>query len=225
MSYVVAIDGPAGSGKGTLAKALSERFNLLNIDTGAMYRCVALKSLEQGIDVSEEDKIVDISKDINIELLDGGKVILDGKDVTKEIRSKEVTSIVSPISSIVKVRENLVKAQRKLAIGKNVVMEGRDITTVVFPDAKYKFYLDASLEERANRRYKENQEKGIDMTYEEVIDNIKKRDYNDMHKEVGSLMRTEDQIYIDSTKLTIEEVVEKVSSIIEKGKPYEKIKR
>ncbi len=225
MSYVVAIDGPAGSGKGTLAKALSERFNLLNIDTGAMYRCVALKSLQENIDIKEEDKISEISKNINIELLDSGKVLLDGKDVTKDIRSKEVTSIVSPISSIVKVRENLVKAQRKLAVGKNVVMEGRDITTIVFPDAKYKFYLDASLEERAKRRFKEYQEKKINMTYDEILDNIKKRDYNDMHKEVGSLTRTEDQIYIDSTNLTIKEVVEKVSNIIEKGKKYEKIKR
>ena len=122
-----------------------------------------------------------------------GTVLLDGEDVTKEIRSKEVTGMVSPLSSIVEVRSNLVEIQRKIAEGKDVVMEGRDITTVVLPNAKYKIYLDASLECRVNRRFKENQEKGIDMTYEEVYDNIQKRDYNDMHKEVGALKRNNEK--------------------------------
>lgn len=211
---VIAIDGPAGSGKGTLAKELAKRFNLVNIDTGATYRCVALKALRNKIDIKDEKKIVNIAKNINIDLLPDGKVLLDGEDVTKEIRSKEVTEVVSPISSIVKVREIMVGIQRNIAKGKDVVMEGRDITTVVFPDAKYKFYLDASVEVRAKRRYKENLEKGIDMTYEEVIENIKARDYNDMHKEVGSLMRTDDQIYIDSSNLTIDEEVAIVEKVI-----------
>ena len=212
MGIVIAIDGPAGAGKGTLAKEVAKRFNFVNIDTGATYRCVALKVLREGILLSDEDKIIDISANIKIDLKSDGTVLLDGEDVTKEIRSKEVTDIVSPISSIVKVRENMVNIQREIARGKDVVMEGRDITTVVFPDAKYKFYLDASVEERARRRFLENQEKGIDTTYEEVLDNIKKRDYNDMHKEVGSLMRTDDQIYIDCTNLSIDEEI----SIIEK---------
>ena len=155
MSIVIAIDGPAGSGKGTLAKKLSEKFNLINIDTGATYRCVALKVLNSNISLDDTESIINISKNIDIELKSDGRVFLDGIDVTKEIRSKEVTSIVSPISSIVKVRENLVEIQRKIAKGNNVVMEGRDITTVVLPDAKYKIYLDASLESRAKRRYKE----------------------------------------------------------------------
>ena len=212
MGIVIAIDGPAGAGKGTLAKEVAKRFNFVNIDTGATYRCVALKVLREGILLSDEDKIIDISANIKIDLKSDGTVLLDGEDVTKEIRSKEVTDIVSPISSIVKVRENMVNIQTEIARGKDVVMEGRDITTVVFPDAKYKFYLDASVEERARRRFLENQEKGIDTTYEEVLDNIKKRDYNDMHKEVGSLMRTDDQIYIDCTNLSIDEEI----SIIEK---------
>ena len=218
MNKIIAIDGPAGSGKGTLAKALSEKLNLVNIDTGATYRCVALKTLRNGINIDETDKIIEISKNINIDLKQDGTVFMDGIDVTKEIRSKEVTQIVSPISSIVPVRENMVNIQRKIAEGKDVVMEGRDITTVVFPNAKYKFYLDATLETRAQRRHKENGEKGIDMTYEEVYENIKKRDYNDMHKEVGSLMRTEDQIYIDTTNLTIEEEVEIIRKVIEGDK-------
>ena len=214
MSIVIAIDGPAGSGKGTLAKKLSEKFNLINIDTGATYRCVALKVLNSNISLDDTESIINISKNIDIELKSDGRVILDGIDVTKEIRSKEVTSIVSPISSIVKVRENLVEIQRKIAKGNNVVMEGRDITTVVLPDAKYKIYLDASLESRVERRYKENIEKGINMTYEEVYDSIQKRDYNDMHKEVGSLTRTDEQVYIDTTNLTIDEEVEIIEKLI-----------
>ena len=221
MNKIIAIDGPAGSGKGTLAKALSEKFNLVNIDTGATYRCVALKVLQENIDVSNTERIIEISNNIDIDLLENGKVLLEGKDVTKEIRSKEVTNIVSPISSIVKVRENLVNIQRKIAEGKDIVMEGRDITTVVFPNANYKFYLDASLESRVERRFKENKEKGIEMTYEEVKENKEKRDYNDMHKEVGSLQRTEDQIYIDTTNLTVEEEVAIVEKII-KGDKNEK---
>lgn len=214
MNKIIAIDGPAGSGKGTLAKALSKKLNLVNIDTGATYRCVALKSLRNNINIGEKDKIIEIAKNINIDLLSDGTVLLDGEDVTKEIRSKEVTEIVSPISSIVEVRKILVDIQRKIAEGKDVVMEGRDITTVVFPNAQYKFYLDASIESRAKRRFKENQEKGINMTYQEVYDNIQKRDYNDMHKEVGSLMRTDEQIYIDTTNLTVEEEVNIIEKIV-----------
>ena len=214
MNKIIAIDGPAGSGKGTLAKALSEKLNLVNIDTGATYRCVALKTIRNNIKIDETDKIIDIAKKINIDLLPDGTVLLDGEDVTKEIRSKEVTQIVSPISSIVEVREVLVDIQRKIAEGKDVVMEGRDITTVVFPNAQYKFYLDASIESRADRRFKENQEKGIDMTYEEVYENIKKRDYNDMHKEVGALKRTDEQVYIDTTNLTVEEEVAIIEKIV-----------
>ena len=224
MNKIIAIDGPAGSGKGTLAKALSEKFNLVNIDTGATYRCVALKTLRENIKLDEIDKIIEISKNIDIDLLPNGTVLLDGEDVTKEIRSKEVTTIVSPLSSIVEVRKNLVDIQRKIAEGKDVVMEGRDITTVVFPEAQYKFYLDATLESRAERRFKENQEKGINMSYEEVLENIEKRDYNDMNKEVGALKRTKEQVYIDTTNLTVEEEVKIIEEII-KGDKNEKINR
>ena len=214
MSKIIAIDGPAGSGKGTLAKALAEKLNLVNIDTGATYRCVAIKALRNNITLEEPEKIIELSKNIEIELKQDGKVFLDGIDVTAEIRSKEVTQIVSQLSSIVEVRKNLVDIQRKIAFGKDVVMEGRDITTVVFPNAQYKIYLDATLESRVERRFKENQEKGIDMSYEEIYENIKKRDYNDMNKEVGALKRTEEQIYIDTTNLTVEEEVEIVEKIV-----------
>lgn len=214
MNKIVAIDGPAGSGKGTVAEILSKKCNLINIDTGATYRCVALAALRNNLSLNDVDAIIKISKEININFGPKNEVYLNGEDVTKEIRSKEVTSIVSQISSIVEVRKNMVELQRNLAKNYDVVMEGRDITTVVFPNANYKFYLDASLECRVNRRLKQNKEKNINMSYDEIYENIKMRDYNDMHKEVGSLMRTDDQIYIDSTNMTIDEVVSKMVSII-----------
>lgn len=217
MNKIVAIDGPAGSGKGTMAQILSERCNLINIDTGATYRCVALAALKSDLTLDDVDKIIDLSSKIKIEFTDDNQVYLDGVNVTEEIRSKEVTKIVSPISSIVGVRKNMVELQRKMAESHDVVMEGRDITTVVFPNANYKFYLDASLEARVNRRFKQNTEKGIDMTLEEIEENIKSRDYNDMHKEVGSLIRTEEQIYIDSTNMTIDEVADKMIKVINGG--------
>lgn len=204
---VIAIDGPAGSGKGTVAKILSEKLNLVNIDTGPTYRCLALKALKNNC-TNDKEKIIELSKNIDIKFDVNGNVYLDSIDVTKEIRSREVTNIVSPISSIVEVRKNLADLQRKMATSLDVVMEGRDITTVILPNADFKFYLDASLEERVNRRMQQNKEKNIDMSYEEVYENIKARDYNDSHKEVGSLIRTDEQIYIDSTNLKIEEVVD-----------------
>lgn len=216
MGKVIAIDGPAGAGKGTLAKELAKRLGFVNIDTGATYRCVALQVLRDGLSLDDVDKIIDISSNIKIDLLEDGTVLLNDEDVTKEIRSKEVTNIVSQISSIVKVRENLVNVQRNIAADKDVVMEGRDITTVVFPDAQYKFYLDASIDERARRRFEECKEKGIDMSYEEIYNNIKERDYNDMHKEVGALMRTDDQIYIDCTNLSVNEEVNIIMDKINK---------
>ncbi len=212
---VVAIDGPCGSGKGTIAKLLSEKLNLVNIDTGATYRCLALKSLENNIDLSEEDKIIKLSENLNVEFKDG-KVLLDGQDVSKKIREKEVTKIVSPISSIIEVRKNMVELQRKMASTYDVILEGRDITTVVFPNAEYKFYLDATLEERVKRRIKQNKEMNIDMSEDEIRKNMSDRDYNDMNKPVGALKRTEEQIYIDSTNMTIDEVVDTMIKIIKK---------
>lgn len=212
---VVAIDGPCGSGKGTIASVLAEKLNLVNIDTGATYRSLALKALENNIDIKDEEKIIELSKNLNVEFKDK-KVYLDGKDVSKKIREKEVTQIVSPISSIVEVRKNMEELQRKMANTNDVILEGRDITTVVFPNAEYKFYLDATLEERVNRRIKQNKEMNIDMSEEEIRKSISDRDYNDMHKPVGALKRTDEQIYIDSTNMTIDEVVEKMINIIKK---------
>ena len=208
MGFIVAVDGPAGSGKGTITKLVGKERNLVYIDTGAMYRCVALACINNGVTLDEETKVIDLSKKVKIEFDKDGHTFLDGKDVSKRIRDKDVSSIVSPLSSIVAVREEMVKQQRKLAEGLDVIMEGRDITTVVFPNADFKFYLDATVEERAKRRFLQNQESGIDMSLEEIKESIEARDYNDMHKEVGSLMRTDDQIYVDSTNMSIEEVAD-----------------
>ena len=217
MSFIVGIDGPAGSGKGTVTKRIANKLGLINIDTGSTYRCVALEILNRNINLEDKEKIIELAKNIKIDiepLPDGDKIFLNDKEVTKEIRSKEVTKIVSPVSSIKEVRLEMVELQRRLAEGKNVIMEGRDICTYVFPNADVKIYLDASIEERAKRRYKENQEKNIDMTYEEVLDNISKRDENDKNKEIGSLKLSEDSIVVDTTDLTIDEVVEKIIEII-----------
>ena len=211
---IIAIDGPAGSGKGTIASLVSKKLNLVNIDTGATYRCVALEMLKKGVSLEGTDKIIEISKNVDINLTEDSRVFLNKEEVTDRIREKDVTKIVSQVSSIEKVRENLVALQRNMAKGKNVIMEGRDITTVVFPNADFKFYLDASLDERVKRRLEQNKEKGIDMSESEIRDNIAKRDYNDMHKKVGALKKANDAIIIDSTSLTIDQVVENIKKLL-----------
>ena len=211
MGFVVGIDGTAGSGKGTVTKNIANKLGLINIDTGSTYRCVALAGIRAN---AIKDKIIDEKK--IIELLDkiSIKVFLNGEDVTTKIREKDVTQVVSPISSIKEVRYKMVDLQRELANGKDVIMEGRDICTYVFPNADVKIYLDASEEERAKRRLLEMQEKKIEMTYDEVLDNIRKRDYNDKHKEIGALKLAPDSIVIDTTDLSIEEVENKIIQII-----------
>ena len=204
---VIAIDGPAGAGKGTIAKLVADKLNFVYIDTGAMYRCVALYALRNGI-ADNSLKIIESLKEIKIRFDDTGRTFLNDEDVTDAIRSREVTDIVSPISTILPVRENMTNQQREMAKGVNVVMEGRDITTVIFPNAEYKFYLDASIDERIRRRVKQNAEKGIFSDYDEIKKSIEERDYNDMHKRVGALKRTDEQIYIDSTNMQKEEVVD-----------------
>ena len=220
MSFVVAIDGPAGTGKGTIAKLIAQELNLVNIDTGAMYRCITLEALRHGINsIEEKQKLIEIAKNIKIEMKNTNgnqEIFLNGENVTNKIRSVEVSAFVSPVSSIPEIRELMVNLQRKMTEGKNVIMEGRDITTVVFPHANVKIYLDADVEERAKRRYKENKEKGMQVTFEETLEAMKKRDYNDMHKPVGVLKIAEDAIVIDTTNMTIEEVKEKVKEIITK---------
>lgn len=217
MSFIVAIDGPAGTGKGTITKLIAKDFGLINIDTGATYRCVTLEMINQNVSINEKDKIIKISETIKIDIKNNEgiqTIFLNGEDVTDKIRSKEVTALVSQVSAIVEVRLNMVKLQRKLAEGKDVIMEGRDITTYVFPNADVKIYLDATPEERARRRVKQNEELGIKDTYEDILKNIKTRDSIDKGREMGALKQAEDAIYIDSSNMSIEEVVEEVAKII-----------
>ena len=221
MSFIVAIDGPAGTGKGTMAELLAKKYKLVNIDTGATYRCVTLEMLNKNISLDDEEKIAEMLKNIKIEMSneDGKqKVLLNGEDVTEKIRSKEVSSNVSQVSSIKQIRTAMAGLQRKMAQGKDVIMEGRDICTVIFPTADVKIYLDADAEERAKRRFKQNQEKGIVMSYEEVLENIKARDKNDMEKEVGALKIAPGATVIDSTNMTIKQVEKAISKIIDKRK-------
>ena len=214
---IVAVDGPAGSGKGTVTKRIEQELGFLNLDTGATYRCVALEVLRRGISLNDEREIIKVANEIKIEINNKGEkdiILLNGEDVSKEIRTNDVTQIVSQVSSIIPVREKMVEVQKNLAKGKNVIVEGRDIGTVVFPNADIKIYLDASEEVRAKRRYEENKQNGIDTTYEEVLENVRMRDYNDMHKKVGALKKADDAILVDSTNLSIDEVVNKIKEII-----------
>ena len=218
MSFIVAIDGPAGTGKGTMATILSKKYNLVNIDTGATYRCVTLAMLNKDVSLDDEDGIADILKNIEIELLNEKgkqKVLLNGEDVTEKIRSKEVSANVSPVSSIKQVRLAMGGLQRKMAQGKDVIMEGRDIGTVIFPNADVKIYLDANVEVRAKRRLKQNEEKGIKMSYEEVLENIKKRDKNDIEKEMGALKVADDAVVIDGSDMSIKEEARAISKVID----------
>ena len=215
MSFVVAIDGPAGAGKGTITKQVGKKLGLVNIDTGATFRCVALNMLQEHIDIQEEKKIEEMLSKINIEMHTDGKIFLNGEDVTHRIRENDVNNLVSPVSVLPVVRNKLLEVQRNIAKGKNVIMEGRDIGTCVFPNADVKIYLDASVEERAKRRVEQNESIGIHIPYEEVLESIRKRDEQDKTKEIGALIQADDAIYIDSSNLSIEEVSDKIIQIIE----------
>lgn len=214
MSFIVAIDGPAGAGKGTITKQVAEKLNLINVDTGATFRCVALNMFKENISIDEEEKIKNLLEKINIEMKSNGEIYLNGENVTKKIRENDVNNFVSPVSTIQIVRNKLLEIQRKIAEGKDVIMEGRDIGTTVFPNADIKIYLDATPEERARRRVLQNKEKGIETSYEEVLENIKDRDKRDSTRKISPLKKAEDAIYIDSSDMTIEEVVDKVITLI-----------
>lgn len=215
---IVAIDGPAGSGKGTVTEIISKKLNLTNISTGDGYRSVALFAIENNVSETETDKIIKLLDDIQIEFKkeqDKDVVFLNGKNVDKRIRQKDVTNIVSKVSAIKEVRFKLNELFRKISENKNVIMEGRDIGTCVFPNADVKIYLDASVEERAKRRVEQNESIGIHIPYEEVLESIRKRDEQDKTKEIGALIQADDAIYIDSSNLSIEEVSDKIIQIIE----------
>lgn len=208
----VAIDGPAGAGKSSIAKATAAEIGFIYVDTGALYRSVALFALENGLDsdglVKSLDKI-----NVSLEFVDGSQhVILNGADVSAKIRTAEVSMNASKVSAIPEVREFLFGLQKKIAAENNIIMDGRDIGTVVLPDADLKIFLTASAEERANRRFKEMTDPGI--TYEQVLEDIKQRDYNDMHRDIAPLKQAEDAVLLDTTGMTIEEVRNRLKAMI-----------
>ena len=218
MGFIVAIDGPAGSGKGTITKLIAEKRNLVSIDTGAMYRCVALDCLNNEIDSTNLEGIEIILEKIQIELvkIDGEqKVFLNGKDVSREIREPKVDDVVARYAAIKQIRDIVTPMQRKMGETQNIIMEGRDIGTVVFPNADVKIFLDCSVEERARRRYKQDLEKGIETTYEEVLESIKERHRLETERDIAPFVKAEDAIVVDSTKLSIDEVVEDILKIID----------
>ena len=213
-NYIIAIDGPSGSGKGTIAKGLADKLNFVHLDSGAIYRCVTLEIINRKIDLKNEDVIVNLFDELEIELKEQGVVLLNGEDVSKRIRENDINAIVSDVAAIGKLRKRIEIFQKEISQNKNIIMEGRDIGTAVFPNADVKFYLDAEIGERARRRYKENIEKEIYCTYEEVLESLKNRDYIDSHREVSPLRKPEDAITVDSTYLTIEQVINKMEEIV-----------
>lgn len=213
-NYIIAIDGPSGSGKGTIAKGLADRLNFVHLDSGAIYRCVTLEIINRKIDLKNEDVIVNLFDELEIELKEQGVVLLNGEDVSKRIRENDINAIVSDVAAIGKLRKRIEIFQKEISQNKNIIMEGRDIGTAVFPNADVKFYLDAEIEERARRRYRENIEKSIECTYEEVLESLKNRDYIDSHREVSPLKKPDDAITVDSTHLTIEQVINKMEEIV-----------
>lgn len=213
-NFIVAIDGPAGSGKSTIAKLIANKYGFTYIDTGAMYRMITLYCLDNNIDFENELTMNKVLNNISLDMNED-KFFLNFKEVTKEIREPRVNAKVSKIASIKAVRENLVKLQRKISEGKNVILDGRDIGTVVFPDANLKIYLIASPEERAKRRYKELYQKDTELTYEEVLKSIKDRDYMDSTRKESPLIKAKDAFEFDSTEKKIEEVLDFISKKIE----------
>ncbi|MBQ9764662.1 MAG: (d)CMP kinase [Lachnospiraceae bacterium] len=217
MNYSIAIDGPAGAGKSTIAKLIAKKMDCIYVDTGAMYRAMAVYFLRQGFDASWEDKITAACEDINVEIqyVDGEQqVILNGENITGMLRTEEVGKMASASSVYPAVRLKLVELQRKLAKENRVVMDGRDIGTYVLPDAEVKIYLTASVDERANRRYKELKEKGQAVPdYETIKKDIAERDYRDMNRDFAPLKQADDAVLIDCSDMSIEEVVDTISAI------------
>lgn len=213
MSYTIAIDGPAGAGKSTIAKRVAKELSFIYVDTGAMYRAMALYFLRKGILPDETEKIEAACEDIQVSItyVNGEQQVwLNGENVSKEIRKEEVGNMASKTSVNSKVREKLVALQRELASRENVVMDGRDIGTQVLPDATAKIYLTASVEERARRRFLELQEKGMPANMEAIEADIIARDHRDMTREISPLRQAEDAVLVDASQMTIEEVANAV---------------
>lgn len=213
----IALDGPAGAGKSTVAKGVAKQLGFIYVDTGALYRTVGLKFLRDGYNTELECDIESVLKtiEVNIKFIDGTQhVFLNGEDVSDEIRTPSASMMASAVSAKPPVRAFLLEMQRKLARENNVIMDGRDIGTVVLPDATLKFFVTASVSERADRRYRELKEKGMDVNYDDIYKDIETRDYNDSHRDIAPLKPAEDSIIFDTTGNTLEESINKLLTII-----------
>ena len=211
----IAIDGPAAAGKSTVAKTIAKEMNFVYIDTGAMYRAFAYFVLSKNIDPNNEDLCSKELANFNVKFNEQGRIFLNGKDISDFIRTMEVSKAVTPVSTFKDVRANLAQQQREMSYTQNVVMDGRDIGTNVLPNANVKIYMVASADTRAQRRYKENQEKGIACTLNDVIEDLKRRDYVDSHREFSPLKKADDAIEFDSSNYTIRETADEIKKIIE----------
>lgn len=211
----IAVDGPSGAGKSTIAKAIAEKLSIDYIDTGAMYRAVGYKLLQKGISLDDLQAVASVLAETEIDFR-GGSIFLDGENVNDKIRTEEISRQASDCSALGIVRAKLTEQQQKMGEKKSVVMDGRDIGTVVFPDAEFKFFITASAEERARRRYKELAEKGEEVTYEKVLSDIRQRDYNDTTREINPLKKAEDAVEIDTTEMSIEEVIDYICKEMKK---------
>ncbi len=211
----IAIDGPSGAGKSTVAKALAKRLGYIYIDTGAMYRSVALRVKEKSISPEDEAAVSQLASSLHLSLIPGEqiRVFCDGQDVTEAIRTPEISRLASHISKQKTVREVLVRMQREMGREGGVILEGRDIGTVVFPDAEVKFYLDAESDERARRRYEEMIDKGVKADLKETEEELMQRDHNDTHRIHSPLKKANDAIYIDSTRRSVEAIVDEMARI------------
>lgn len=214
---VIAIDGPAGAGKSTISKLVAKRLGINYIDSGAMYRAFTLKIMDNNIDFNNEKEILDYLNSTSIDF-SNNHIYLDNKIVDKEIRENRISNNVSYIAKIKEVRLEMVEIQREIARNKSVLMDGRDIGTHVLPKADFKFFLTASVEERGKRRYEELKSKNIHINLEKLIEEIKNRDRIDSTREISPLVKSEDAVEIDTTYMTIEEVVDKIIKTIEKGR-------
>lgn len=217
MTYNIAIDGPAGAGKSTIAKRVSSELSFIYVDTGALYRSIALHLLRKDISAADVEAVKTALEDVEIAIqyVNGEQhVLLNGEDVSGQIRTEEVGNMASRSSALPCVRRKLLELQKKLAREHNVVMDGRDIGTNILPDAQLKIYLTASTDIRANRRYRELMEKGAQCDLEAIKKDIEQRDYQDMHRETAPLTRADDAVYLDSSDMTIDQVVEKIKSLV-----------
>lgn len=215
----IALDGPSGSGKSTIAKKLSKELDILYLDTGAMYRATALKALKLNVDTFDEKGVSSFINDLNLEIkYENGsqQTYLDGENVSDKIREPQVSMAASNISSLKCVRLKMVEMQRKIASSTSCVLDGRDIGSYVLPDADYKFYITASVEVRAQRRFKELTEKGFNVDFEKLKQEIEQRDYNDSHRDFAPLVKAEDAIFIDTSNMDIDGVTNTVMSYIKK---------